>query len=338
MNRSRAFTLVELIVVIAIIGVLVALLLPAIQAAREAARRMNCQNNLSQIIIATHSYEFTYGVYPPGTIDKKGPIVNLPQGYHHGWITRLLPYMEQENTFANVDFKVGVYHANNVPVRLQTLRLLRCPSDWTPRSAQVSNYAGMHHDSEAPIDSSNNGVFLLNRRVDYRDVSDGSSNTIFFGEKYVDAGDLGWFSGTNATLRNAGSAINAGRPPRAPGRPQFSGLRGLPDEAYSSGAPGTPGMPAPREPGAPGIPGMPAPGAPYIPRPFIDEPLPSDTDDPNAPNAALLMVGGFGSSHPGGAQFAMGDGSIRFLSQTINLAIFAQLAHRRDGQMNPGEF
>src|SRR5688500_10738664 len=153
MTRKRAFTLVELLVVIAIIGILVALLLPAVQAVREAARRMQCSNNLSQLIIATHNYEMAHGVYPPGTIDKKGPIVNLPAGYHHNWITQLLPYVEQKNSFANIDFKVGVYHAKNIPVRINPIRLVHCPSD--SAAGPVSNYAGVHHDVEAPIDTTN---------------------------------------------------------------------------------------------------------------------------------------------------------------------------------------
>src|SRR5204862_489448 len=142
----RGFTLVVLLVVIAIIGVLVALLLPAVQAAREAARRGSCSNNLVQIIVATHNYEMAHGVYPTGTIEKKGPIVNLPQGYHHNWMTQLLPYMEQKNTFANIDFNVGVYHPSNVAPRTLPIRNFRCPSEPTAATAPVSNYAGVHHD------------------------------------------------------------------------------------------------------------------------------------------------------------------------------------------------
>ena len=124
----RGFTLVELLVVIAIIGMLVALLLPAVQAAREAARRTQCSNNLSQLIIAVHNYEQAHGVYPPGTINPTGPIQNAQLGYHHNWITQLLPYFEQVNTYNHVDFSVGVYHKNNAPVRGLVLNTLLCPS------------------------------------------------------------------------------------------------------------------------------------------------------------------------------------------------------------------
>ena len=97
--------------VIAIIGVLVALLLPAVQAAREAVRRSSCANNLNQLIIAVHNYEMPHGVYPPGTIDAKGPIVNAKIGYHHNWIVQILPFVEQENLWKAIDKTQSVYHA-----------------------------------------------------------------------------------------------------------------------------------------------------------------------------------------------------------------------------------
>ncbi len=107
-TRRAGFTLVELLVVIAIIGILVALLLPAVQAAREAARRMSCMNNLGQLILAAQNYEMAFRTYPPGTVDEKGPIKNIPEGYHHNWISQLLPYMEQQVAYHHIDFSVSV--------------------------------------------------------------------------------------------------------------------------------------------------------------------------------------------------------------------------------------
>jgi prepilin-type N-terminal cleavage/methylation domain-containing protein/prepilin-type processing-associated H-X9-DG protein len=279
LRRYHAFTLVELLVVIAIIGILIALLLPAVQAAREAARRLSCVNNLTQLIIAVQNYETAYRLYPPGTINDKGPIANAAEGYHHSWLTQLLPYIEEQNTFQHVDFSVGAYHEKNAEVRKVHLPVFRCPSSGHREGdVAVSNYAGLHHDLDALINNDNHGIFFLNSAVKFEDVSDGTSNTLFIGEKEVEEkGDLGWMSGTRSTLRNTGLEINAGLGPHRYGaQPQ----------------------PAPKESGE-----------------------------------TSVKVGGFSSRHPGGANFAFGDGSVRFLSQTVPTDVFQQLGHRSDGKL-----
>src|SRR5215469_13316461 len=110
----RAFTVIEMLFVVAIIGILIALLLPAVQTARETARRHSCANNLYQLVIATHHYAAAHQVLPPGTIEPTGPIQNRPVGYHLGWVARILPFVEQGNVYDRIDFSVGAYHARNV--------------------------------------------------------------------------------------------------------------------------------------------------------------------------------------------------------------------------------
>jgi prepilin-type N-terminal cleavage/methylation domain-containing protein/prepilin-type processing-associated H-X9-DG protein len=305
MPRLRsAFTLVELLVVIAIIGVLVALLLPAVQAAREAARRSQCHNHLSQLIIAVHNYEMAHGQYPSGSIDAKGPIVNTQTGYHHGWIVQILPFMEERNTWQAIDKSVSIYHAKNKAPTAVNIRVLSCPSSPAWGSA-VSHYAGVHNDAEKPIDAKDNGVFFLNSKVRYDDVTDGSTHTIFIGEKIPDAWDFFWASGTRGTLRNAGLGVNA-----------LTFNTGLPRPGDSTDEIKLPpdAIPQLDDVEKPDDPALPAAAPAAGPAAVM----------PGNP----LWVGGFGSSHPGGALFAFGDGHVQHMS-----AILPQMAHRNDGKL-----
>ncbi|MFH1921619.1 MAG: DUF1559 domain-containing protein [Planctomycetota bacterium] len=288
-RNQRGFTLVELLVVIAIIGILIALLLPAVQAAREAARRSQCTNNLAQFGLALQNYDSAHEMLPPGVVNSEGPIRSEPQGYHMNWLVQLLPYVEEQVTFQHIDFSVGAYDEKNGPVSKTEISLFQCPSDpggrYSGETPSVSNYAGCHHDVEAPIDADNHGIFFLNSHVRYRDILDGATHTIFIGEKMIDANDLGWLSGTRSTLRNTGTPINATAVIRD-------------------------------EPGYHARPGK--------PQPVIDP--------------TNLYVGGFSSYHPGGANFLFGDGSVRFLSETIDDQAYQQVGHRADGTLRQRRF
>jgi prepilin-type N-terminal cleavage/methylation domain-containing protein/prepilin-type processing-associated H-X9-DG protein len=205
MNRSKTgFTMIELMIVLSIIAVLIALLLPAIQSAREAARRTQCANNLLQLGIGFGSYVSTHSVLPPGVVNDKGPIQNLPIGYHHGWMVQILPFVGQSNIYNHFDLKRSVYdlaHDTCAAIRIATLV---CPS--SPLRGDI-NYAGCHNDTNAAIDTNNHGVLYLNSRVRYEEIVDGTTQTILLGE-IAGARSLGWVSGTRSTLRNTGVTMN----------------------------------------------------------------------------------------------------------------------------------
>ncbi len=278
-RKNSAFTLVELLVVIAIIGVLVGLLLPAVQAAREAARRAQCVNNLMQVALAVHHYDFNMEHLPSGVIDPAGPIRSEALGQHISWIVQILPHLEESAAYNRFDQSAGAYSTQNALVRQHSIRVLTCPSyplNYHEPKIALSTYVGSHHDSEAPIDANNNGLLFLNSKVRFADIRDGSSYTLLLGEGFIDDGDLGWVSGTRSTLRNASSIENVRRDARL----------------VSQGA-------------------------------GVDSEAPKDS----------LYVGGFGSYHTGGANFAFADGSVQFLSQNIEPVTLKNLGNRSDGEM-----
>lgn len=310
-RRSSGFTLIELLVVIAIIAVLIALLLPAVQQAREAARRTQCKNNVMQIGLALTNYMMAHEVLPPGTQNDVGPIMSKEGGgYHMGWMTQILPYLEQQNVYEHIDFTKSVYDQVNVPARQQRISMFICPSDPGNGGGQaiaLTSYCGVHNDYEAPIDVNQNGVLFLNSAIRYEQIRDGSSNTIFVMENRLQNGsDLGWMSGTRSSLRNA--VI------RDPMTASASVTQG---DAGQDAAP-----PMPQEPNYRLHPAT-ISGANFG---NIRQEL-ADLE------AGIEKVGGPGSFHAGGGHFLMGDGSVRFISQNIDPLTFRNLAHRADGNM-----
>ena len=207
-NRFVGFTLVELLVVIAIIGVLVGMSVPAMQNMREMSRRSHCEQNLTQLSLGLAAYSLRHGYYPAGTINDQGPIQSEPSGYHHNWVSSLLPHLDAANVYDAIDFNVGVYDPANEPARMVRIPTLLCPSASNVRD-YTSCYAGIHASEETPIDEDNDGVFILNRRLDDRDIADGLGYTLFLAEKLSPFDeDLGLMSGPRSTLRNTGHAIN----------------------------------------------------------------------------------------------------------------------------------
>ncbi len=305
----HAFTLVELLVVIAIIGILIGMMFPAVGAMREAAHRATCQSRMARIGLALQKHEAGFGLLPAGTTDPKSPVHNVPQGIQIGWLVHLLPYLDEGNTFKQIDLAAGTYAAKNEQVRMLHIAAFVCPSQ-VPVStvaAPASSYAGCHNDVERPITEDNNGVLFLNSHISERDVTDGVEHTIYVGEKKVDEGDLGWMSGSRATLRNAGTPID-----QTPTEPQVSRW-------------------VPKKPAAPP---KAAEGGEVADVPDDGQPEPPEFDEIKSkfpPND--LYVGGFGSDHPSGAGFLFGDRAVKFLSLDIDKGIFQQLANRADGKL-----
>ncbi|EAQ79256.1 DUF1559 family PulG-like putative transporter [Blastopirellula marina] len=190
-TKNRGFTLVELLVVIAIIGVLIGLLLPAVQNAREAARRMQCANNLKQIGLALHNYHDSVRSFPPGTLFGDD---------EYGWACMILPQMEQKNIYDQVDF---TNQAEDVSLELQpgvtdqVINGYLCPSNsmtltHSPyRSATLGGHARNDYSGSLGTSSTITGMFgkvgVLYRPTKLRDVLDGTSNTIAVGEAYTAA-------------------------------------------------------------------------------------------------------------------------------------------------------
>ncbi len=316
-GRRDGFTLVELLVVIAIIGILVGLLLPAVQSAREAARRMQCSNNLKQQGLALHNYESTYKKFPMGNVVRVNVVP--PRGDGWTWHSRILPYLEQTALYNRVSIVMGSESGTqNSPEQVlagKTTRLsfFQCPShpDGVMSSSkngyQVSNYNAVcgtttfnndQADEASDLAYRGNGMFYLNSNIGFGEVSDGTSNTFLIAEVQDEIG------GTN-TSRTPNSSRKPG------GDRKYN---------FSSGGDGNP----------------PTDVSEYLIGMETDDPINANTRDANG---HFTGDGEYaGSYHVGGAQFVLTDGSVRFVSQNINMTIYRALATRAGGEVVNGEF
>ncbi|MHC5537443.1 DUF1559 family PulG-like putative transporter [Singulisphaera rosea] len=336
LERRSGFTLIELLVVIAIIAVLIALLLPAVQAAREAARRIQCTNNLKQLGLAIHTYESTHGSLPVGRVWKPVPGYAFP-GFFMGpqntnWFTQLLPQLEQAAAYNAFNFDVGLEglpdstgmplgFAVNSTVFLTKVSAFQCPSDsvrdlrvtW-PTNGRVivaarGNYVASWGNTVWSQFNSAGGGATRNQPAVFRPaafghqavrlsgITDGTNSTIFTGE--VIQGSENDARGAVWTL--SGVFMSRFTP---------NGLNdyyGVVDPPLSGGDRLGEGF-CVNESGRK-LPCI------TVPFPFYD------------------FYAGSRSRHPGGVNAGFGDGSVRFVKDTINEQIWIGLNSIRDGEV-----
>jgi prepilin-type N-terminal cleavage/methylation domain-containing protein len=232
-SRRCGFTLVELLVVIAIIGILVGLMLPAVQAARESARRLECANNLKQLSLGVASYTAAQGVMPPGSTGRMNGNNSFPSGWHdpnHGgglpwghfsWSAVILPYVEQQNLYDAIDFTVPAYansipenrsergpsgHANNRNASMMQPKFFVCPSAHRVKPKNEFKDYGINHGTGAccpeRTSAGMNGVAWVRSSLKTAAIRDGLSNTFLFLE-FAHFGSHSWVNydeGTNQFL------------------------------------------------------------------------------------------------------------------------------------------
>lgn len=319
---SSGFTLVELLVVIAIIGTLVALLLPAVQAAREAARRSQCSNNLKQLALATHNHVGAYRQFPQGCRNQTFPFGKPRQG----WYPYILPYLEEQNVLTKYDFNLnkqanGTYSAdvnygtaNSATATSPTNALVTtmlCPSDIGITNAQFTwgyfsfgNYpavfGGLTLGGADPLTilPTQRAAFGVNFGATFADFRDGTSKTMIYAEY----------------LRSTGETNSSG---------QVADQRGM---LWQSDEPGGGSVFTALSPNSS----------------TKDIFYPSwwciDRSERNLPCTIGNSTGtdhtaGARSLHPGGAIVAMGDGSVQFVDDSIALSIWQAMATIAGGEV-----
>jgi prepilin-type N-terminal cleavage/methylation domain-containing protein len=196
MTLRRGFTLIELLVAISIIAVLIALLLPAVQQAREAAHRTSCRNNLKQLGLAIHNYADTHNTLPPGYLYRPDRSSTPPSnGAGYSWGAMCLPFLEQQGVYRQLDWNVPIYDPVNIAPRMLHLSVFLCPSDTvsrqnfvetgpTPERYAMASYVASFGPPDLDANQEQRkGLFSRNSRTRFGDATDGLSSTLMAGER-----------------------------------------------------------------------------------------------------------------------------------------------------------
>jgi prepilin-type N-terminal cleavage/methylation domain-containing protein/prepilin-type processing-associated H-X9-DG protein len=323
MRRRQGFTLIELLVVIAIIAILIALLLPAVQKVREAAARSQCTNSLKQIALAAHNYHGVNEHFPGAIYLYPGPFSNGPPPQGYTVFVSLLPFLEQQNLFQTWNFSAPLLNGQQTtatpnPPAATVLRVLTCPSDPIPQNPRpaaiplpgtylwgITSYGG-NGGSQSYPSATNDGMFFavgpgttpVLSPVRIADVTDGLSNTLLFGERYhVDPN-------FDALVSPVPSSLST-------------------DLMAGYGWWGSPGPEAPAD----------VTESAFVPLNYlVPSPLPSGVTSQQAVN---MRICAWGSGHTNGANFSLGDGSVRFIANTIAQQTLQWLSTRAGGEVLP---
>lgn len=324
--KKRGFTLIELLVVIAIIAILIALLLPAVQQAREAARRTQCKNNLKQLGLALHNYHDVFGTftYMKGGTDGYGDMSRLDGNYQRrSGMVSLLPYIEQAALYSNIAGGDTTTSPNVPPGGAapwsgwtgynQRISGFSCPSDpGIQRSKGVCSYAFSRGDyigtgsGNGRDSQDSNGMFAFRKTFKIRDVTDGTSNTIAFGERvqasFGRGGNgspnvkEGTLTGVGSITTNPGSCLAAVAAISTGDRyTTATAVKGKFSSTWVDGQPENVGFHTVLPPNSP-----------------------TCSNDANNNSDAAVSTLSASSFHTGGAQFLMTDGSVRFITENID--------------------
>ncbi len=329
-KSRRAFTLIELLVVIAIIAVLIGLLLPAVQQAREAARRMSCKNNLKQIVLALHNFYDVHKAFPVGSPSKKCDCCPQIPAWQYRWspLAMLTPYMDQFNVYDGLNLDVPLYghtghywgpgsgvHPDNKEMIKEVIPFFLCPSDAGQRIEPEfgpTNYLGCwgsgHPTSSGTAVWDSDGIFNAKRAIRFADIRDGASHTAAFSETIL--GEPGPVMGRTLTEQNKERVIvMLWNPPI--GESPCSKI-GSSASAFR---------------GARWVDGFPLYSA-Y----FHWQPPNSDLPDCGVVRPLRALWIQARSHHPGGVNVGFCDGSVHFISNSINLEVWRRLGSRDDGK------